>query len=231
VLVVDTHRSRRPRGLTGQPSTDILARFVDDPSTGPSTPSRRGSSCPESDKLAQRADLATLLARARATARRAAARAAPAPDRSDLAQSVVRELLRVADRLDYRGEAAFDALVRSIFVHKLRKKLRRAHAGKRDVRREMATAGTEVGEVPVPVDRSPSNDPVQMALAADLRARLQARIEELAAREREVILLRASGLTAGEVAAKLGLTEANAQKIYTRTRAELEAALLDEGTS
>jgi RNA polymerase sigma factor (sigma-70 family) len=204
---------------------------VDDPSARPGEPNRRGNTNPEGDKLAQRPDLAALLARARATARRAAAQAAPPPDRSDLAQSVVRELLRVADRLDYRGEAAFDALVRSIFVHKLRKKLARARAGKRDVRREVAAAGTEVGEAAVPVDRSPANDPVQMALAADLRARLQAQIEELGAREREVILLRASGLTAGEVAAKLGLTEANAQKIYTRTRAELEAALLDHETS
>lgn len=212
--------------LAGSAGDSYRRQAVHDPSAerGDETPDRID---PGGEKLAQRADLDALLARARATARRVAQRARES-DRSDLAQSVVRELLQAADRLDYRGEAAFDALVRSMFAHKLRRKLSRARAGRRDVRREVPTADADTDSVATPVDRSPASDPAQVARAAELRALLQARIEELPARTREVLLLRANGLTAAEVAATLGLTEANAQKIYTRARAQIEAALLGD---
>ncbi|MEZ5964737.1 MAG: sigma-70 family RNA polymerase sigma factor [Planctomycetota bacterium] len=178
------------------------------------------------ERLAQREDLSALLQRARATARRAADHGVPAQDRSDLAQSVVRELARAAGRLEFRGVEAFDALVRTMFAHKMRSKLSRARAKRRDVRREVggADAGDDTAiELP---DRDPEHDPVQQTLAEELRSRLQKSIDGLPPRNRDVILLRAAGCSNAEVAAKLGLTEANAQKIYARTRAGLELGLV-----
>lgn len=189
-------------------------------SPDPEASSNRGG------KLGQRDDLSALLARARTTARQAAGRAASAEDRSDLAQSVVRELLRHAGRLEYRGVEAFDGLVRTLFAHKLRSKLARARAAKRDVRREVSAPTDDESNLAVP-DRDPDHDPVQGAVARDLHARLMDLIDRLPARAREVIMLRAAGCTSTEVARRLAISEDNAQKIYTRTRTELEAALLD----
>jgi RNA polymerase sigma-70 factor, ECF subfamily len=72
-------------------------------------------------------------------------------------------------------------------------------------------------------------------LSAELRARIEAAIETLAARQRQIITLRdVEGWSSAEVCAALGLTEANQRVLLHRARSSVRASIeryLDEAAA
>jgi RNA polymerase sigma factor (sigma-70 family) len=175
--------------------------------------------------LGARGDLDDLLELARRVAHAAARRVPLAVARidapSDLAQSVVRELLKNADRLEYRGDADFAGLARSILRRKVTEKLRRALAQRRDGGRDAQEPEAE----PAAEDPSPS----RQAAAAELERLLGALLDRLPAREREVLHRRMQGQTHEVIAAALGITRVNSEQLLSRARAKIREALEARG--
>ena len=170
--------------------------------------------------LGARGDLADLLELARRVVRDAARRMPGAVARfdtpSDLAQSVVRELLKHADQLEYRGDADLAGLARRILRRKVTEKLRRALSQRRD-------AGRDDPEAAEPAADDPS--PSRQAATAELERLLGALLDRLPAREREVLHRRMQGQTHDVIAAALGITRANSEQLLSRARAKIREAL------
>lgn len=71
----------------------------------------------------------------------------------------------------------------------------------------------------------PQDRPEQAALAADLERRVQAAINLLAPRQREVAVLRAQGLALAEIGEALGMAEGTVKAHWFEGRKKLEASL------
>lgn len=71
----------------------------------------------------------------------------------------------------------------------------------------------------------PAGRPEQAALAADLERRVQAAMNALPPRQREVAALRAQGLSGSEIAAALGMAEGTVKAHWFEARKKLEASL------
>lgn len=71
----------------------------------------------------------------------------------------------------------------------------------------------------------PSGRPEQAALAADLERRVQAAINALPPRQREVAALRAQGLSGAEIAEALGMAEGTVKAHWFEARKKLGASL------
>lgn len=67
--------------------------------------------------------------------------------------------------------------------------------------------------------------PEDLVLASERAAEIRARLDRLPARQREAVLLRASGLDVGEVAARMGVTYKVAEGLLDRARAALRGLL------
>ena len=71
----------------------------------------------------------------------------------------------------------------------------------------------------------PEDRPEQAALAADLERRVQAAIDKLPPRQREVAVLRAQGLALVEIGEALGMAEGTVKAHWFEARKKLEASL------
>lgn len=71
----------------------------------------------------------------------------------------------------------------------------------------------------------PEDRPEQAALAADLERRVQAAIDKLPPRQREVAVLRAQGLALAEIGEALGMAEGTVKAHWFEARKKLEASL------
>ncbi len=122
---------------------------------------------------------------------------------SDLVQSVCREVLEARDRFEYRGPAAFCAWLSQAAAMKLGSK-RRFHAqARRDVRRERGEEDLRVSQI---VAGSLSS-PVDAAVIAEERDRIEALLDELPDEQREILTLaKILGLSHVEIAEQLGIT-------------------------
>jgi RNA polymerase sigma factor (sigma-70 family) len=140
---------------------------------------------------------------------------------SELAQSVVAEILLREGQLEYRGEAALRGLVKAILVAKLTARVRKHLAKRRDVRRETTTASS-LGDV---TPAAPGASPASIVVWREMIDRAEAEIAKLPEREQRILRLGTAGKTAKEIAAAEGLSEANAQKILWRARRTIDAKL------
>ena len=158
----------------------------------------------------------------RFVARRSGPVARAMESRSDLVQSVCRELLEAieADHFEYRGEAAFRAWLQTAALNKLRHRGRHWTAAKRDGLRQAGGSSTLGAEA---LDsRTPSRD----AAAGEAVERAERALASLPARYREVVrLARIEGLSHREIGARLGVSEANSRMLLTRALARLATAL------
>lgn len=82
--------------------------------------------------------------------------------------------------------------------------------------------GAAIGDT---LQDAPAGRPEQAALAADLERRVQAAINALPPRQREVAVLRSQGLSIAETAAALGMAEGTVKAHWFEARKKLEASL------
>ena len=177
--------------------------------------------------LGERPDLPQLLELVRALMRELARRKASPlitarEDASDLAQSVVLELLRAKDRIDYRGPAATTALAREILVRLLSDKLRALRTHKRDARRELRlpTGDDSAATTPVPATRK-GTGPFSRASNRELIELGNRRLAQLSERERDVLARRDAGQSHREIAQALGISEEYSQRLLSDARKKL----------
>ena len=139
---------------------------------------------------------------------------------ADLVQSTCRELLENLDGFDYRGEAQFKHWLFTAALNKIRKKVRHYRADKRDFRREASPRQSDSD--PLDLAGLYGATPSNLAIANEQVQRIEAAFSELSEEQRQVItLVRICGLTHGQVAAELGVSEVAARKLYSRASARL----------
>lgn len=126
----------------------------------------------------------------------------------------------------FRGESSLKTWLLRIAANKARsywrwKKLR-AWVGldQRDAEGEGTALGDTLPDAPV-------GRPEQAALAADLERRVQAAINALPLRQREVAVLRSQGLGIAETAAALGMAEGTVKAHWFEARKKLADSLGD----
>jgi len=143
---------------------------------------------------------------------------------ADIAQSACRELLAQRGLLEFRGDAALAALVRVIVVRKIREKMRRETAARRDARRVAAVPDLET------LPASSGREPVEEAIRSEEGQRIAFCLERLSPPDAEAIVLRhVLGLGQEEIASHLGLTLAAVRNLLHRARRRLAATLRRNG--
>ena len=142
--------------------------------------------------------------------------------RSDLVQSVCREVVEHAARYRYREGDAFVHWLRRTAERKIIDRYRYYTAGKRDALRETgATPGLDGLDA-----RDGGARPSQHAVAAEQAERLQRALDALPAHYRDVIrLARLESLPLAEVAARLGRSEDSVRNLLFRALGALSDTL------
>jgi len=151
-------------------------------------------------------------------------------DPSDVLQDAYLEATRKVKHYLENPSVAFYVWLRGIMWERL-VMLERRHLG--------AECRAVARECRLPADSSvalghqllgPRTTPSQGLMREEVRRRVQAMLEQLDPEDREVILLRHfEGLTNGEVAQTVGLTESGASRRYGRALFRLKQMLLEVG--
>jgi RNA polymerase sigma-70 factor, ECF subfamily len=137
--------------------------------------------------------------------------------RSDLVQSICRDLLENARRLHSDDVAGFQAWLFATAQRKLADRAAQWATQKRDPRREVAEADTDV----LATCRG-FFTPSQQAGAREELARVERALGELPEERREVILLaKVLGLSREEIGRRLGKSEGAVRVLLTRALADL----------
>ncbi|HZL98875.1 MAG TPA: sigma-70 family RNA polymerase sigma factor [Planctomycetota bacterium] len=145
--------------------------------------------------------------------------------RSDLVQSVCREVVEHASRYEHRGGDGFRQWLRATAERKIIDRYRYYTADKRDAARDVAPA-PDAGGGSDPCDGGPS--PSQHAVAAEQAERLQRALDALPPHYRDVIrLARLEGLPLAEVAVRLGRSEDAVRNLLFRALGALSDELTD----
>jgi RNA polymerase sigma-70 factor, ECF subfamily len=142
---------------------------------------------------------------------------------SDLVQSTCREVLEHADRFRFGGEQAFRHWLYATAARKIVSRQRFHTAQRRDVRNVQRDeeALTELART---LGAEPS--PSEVAIGAELLARLERAFAALPEEERDVILLsRVVGLSRAEVARAIGRTENGTRNLLHRALGRLSGNL------
>lgn len=147
---------------------------------------------------------------------------------SDLVQSVCREVLESRDRLAFHGDGAFRNWLYTAALRKLVEHDRRMHAGKRDVRREVAA--DDGADAAVLQGYATMTTPSLLAMGAEGARKLEEAFDELGEEHREIITMaRITGLTHAEIAAQLGKSEESCRQLLRRALVKLSMALDKRG--
>jgi RNA polymerase sigma factor (sigma-70 family) len=141
---------------------------------------------------------------------------------ADMVQSVCREVLEGLRRgsFEFRGEAQFRQWLYQAALHKIQMKARFFGAERRDAERERSFEDPTGSQAPAPVwlSRTPS----QSAVEREERGRFLAALQRLPDEQRRIVeWTHFDGLTHKEIAARLGITEANSRMILSRALALL----------
>jgi len=142
---------------------------------------------------------------------------------SDILQLTALELMRIRERFDNQGVAAFRELVATIADHALSKAVRKERAQKRTPRREILPPAQPSGDsrpaAPAAID---TNTPSRELRGQESVDRLQACLAELIELDRRIVrMIDYEELSYEEVARRLGLTVSATQKRHSRIVARL----------
>lgn len=141
----------------------------------------------------------------------------------DLAQSVCREVLERMgnEKIEYRGDAQFRQWLYQAALHKLQNRHRFYRAERRDAGREAAPGGDASGSQWDALFANLST-PSGKAMRSEDMDRLQRALLQLSEPQREIIrLARLEGLSHGELASRLGVTESHSRVLLARAMARL----------
>ncbi len=149
---------------------------------------------------------------------------------SDLVQSVCREVLESKDKIEFQGDAAFRNWLYTAALRKLVEHDRRMHAGKRDVRREVAADVDGGADAAVLQGYATATTPSLLAMGREGAQKLEEAFDELSEEHREIITMaRISGLSHAEIAVALGKSEENCRQLLRRALVKLSMALDKRG--
>ena len=155
--------------------------------------------------------------------------------RSDVVQSVCRNVLEGLSGFEYRGEGSFRAWLFTAAFNKVRQKREFHRALRRDVGRDVALqeAGDDGTRVTGPLYASLCSlepSPSQNAIAQEETGRIERAMDALSPEHRDVLLLsRIVGLSNREIARRLGRTESAVRALLGRATVRLLAALEGRG--
>lgn len=145
---------------------------------------------------------------------------------SDLVQSVCREVLQGAPRLEYRGDAAFRSWLFTTALRKIVERDRALHADKRDIGREVAAAGGASGTDDLFAAYATVTTPSKVVAAKEQMAQMEAAFDQLSEEHREIITLsKIAGLSHKEIAEQTGSTEEACRQLLRRAMVKLTMIL------
>jgi RNA polymerase sigma-70 factor (ECF subfamily) len=146
----------------------------------------------------------------------------------DIVQDTLIHALGGLDGFTYKNEGDFVRWLSKIAENELRGNLRKLHADKRDIRRDVRLdenrSTTEEGYagMPTPVD---ATTPSVIMSKRDELARLEKAIDELKPEYRQVIILtKIDGLSYNEMGKRFGKSDEAVRKLVSRAMAELTVA-------
>lgn len=149
---------------------------------------------------------------------------------SDLVQSVCREVLEAKDKIEFQGDAAFKNWLYTAALRKLVEHDRRMHAGKRDVRREIAADAPAGDDAALLQGYATATTPSLLAMGNEGARQLEEAFDELSEEHREIITMaRITGLTHAQIAAELGKSEESCRQLLRRALVKLSMALDKRG--
>jgi RNA polymerase sigma factor (sigma-70 family) len=145
--------------------------------------------------------------------------------RTDLVQSVCRELLQGSSSFEYRGDGAFRKWLCTAALRKIVERDRAMHAQKRDVQREAANHSESDQGALLDAYATVSTPSVVLSRRENLEA-LEAAFDALPEEHSEVITLaKIAGLSHAEIAAHMGRTEAATRQLLRRALIKLHLLL------
>jgi RNA polymerase sigma-70 factor (ECF subfamily) len=149
----------------------------------------------------------------------------------DVVQDTLIHALSGLDDFTYKNEGDFVRWLSKIAENELRGSLKKLHANKRDIRKEVPldnyrpTAGGGFVGTPGPIEATTPS--VIMSRKEDLD-KLEKAIDELKPEYREAIVLtKIEGLSYKEIASRLGKSSDAVRKLVSRAMAELTVAFRD----
>ena len=149
---------------------------------------------------------------------------------SDLVQSVCREVLESKDKIEFQGDAAFRNWLYTAALRKLVEHDRRMHAGRRDVRREIAADADGGADAALLQGYATATTPSLLAMGREGAQKLEEAFDELSEEHREIITMaRITGLSHAEIAAQLGKSEESCRQLLRRALVKLSMALDKRG--
>jgi RNA polymerase sigma-B factor len=141
----------------------------------------------------------------------------------DLTQVGYVALIHAIDRFDPKRQVPLEAYAVTTIRGEIQRHVRDAAAPVRAPRRSRERPDVVVSAVPLPLDAADAADPIA---AAEARTDLRAALERLDERERRAVALRyVADLPRAQVAARLGLSEAQTARILSRATRRLAGAL------
>ena len=146
----------------------------------------------------------------------------------DLVQNTLIHALSGLDQFAYTNEGDFVRWLSKIAENELRGSLKKLHAGKRDIRKEVRlynygpSTGGGFGGIPGPIE---STTPSVIMSKKEELDKLEKVIDGLKPEYREVIILtKIDGLSYKEIAGRLGKSADAVRKLVSRAMAELTVA-------
>jgi RNA polymerase sigma-70 factor (ECF subfamily) len=146
----------------------------------------------------------------------------------DIVQDTLIHALGGLEGFTYKNEGDFVRWLSKIAENELRGNLRKLHADKRDIRKDLQLDDnrptTEGGyaTIPTPVD---ATTPSVILSQRDELARLEKAIDELKPEYKKVIILtKIDGLSYNEMGKRLGKSDEAVRKLVSRAMAELTVA-------
>lgn len=141
-------------------------------------------------------------------------------DTDDLCQSVMFRAFRDIDAFEYRGEKSFRSWLVTIFVNRLRSRLRAQNAQRRELGREQELSPDLAGASPAARDDTLEH--------AEQLADLVFALSKLPAELQRILALRVSDhMSSAETSLELGISERTVRRRFAAAVAELQRLLHD----
>ena len=142
----------------------------------------------------------------------------------DILQDILLQVVEGIAKFEYRGEAQFRGWLYTLAENRLRERARHHRRAKRDLRNEKPLSSASRMHAKTLEGFSAFGEPVRELQRREALEQIEAAFDKLSATDREILSLSAlCGMSASEIARKLGLEVETVRKRRTRARARLAA--------